>query len=236
MVETGSFRRVVALTGSAVIAVAMTAVPASAAAADESAMAGLINQARGSAGLAPLEVYWDLADDAQGQTEAMIAQGSIFHSSSLAGVTSGWHALGENVGVGADVSQLHTAFMNSSGHRANVLGDYNYVGVGADRHEDGRLFITVIFMKGPAGLVATAEPEEEPTPEPVEEPASEPEPVAQPEPAEEKSPAPKPKQTQPASGTSTSEAPPRPAATERYEVVRGPDGSPSIVVGPWSIE
>jgi hypothetical protein len=36
--------------------------------------------------------------------------------------------------------------MNSSGHKANILGDYNYVGVGTGS-KDGYLYVTVIFMK-----------------------------------------------------------------------------------------
>ena len=37
--------------------------------------------------------------------------------------------------------------MNSSGHAANILGDYNYVGVGTDTSSDGTLYVTVVFMK-----------------------------------------------------------------------------------------
>jgi hypothetical protein len=36
--------------------------------------------------------------------------------------------------------------MNSSGHRANILGDYNYVGVGVASDGDV-LWVTVIFMR-----------------------------------------------------------------------------------------
>ncbi len=117
-------------------------------------MASLINSERSSRGLNTLEVYWDLTDDARAWTAQMIADGQISHNPNLAGVTSGWSSLGENVGVGPNVDRLHRAFMDSSGHRANILGDFNYVGVGADRAPDGNLYITVVFMKGPDGLVA----------------------------------------------------------------------------------
>jgi hypothetical protein len=75
--------------------------------------------------------------------------GAIFHSSSAqlgAAGGSGWDKMGENVGKGQSPSSLHQAFMNSPGHKANILGDYNYVGVGTGS-KDGYLYVTVIFMK-----------------------------------------------------------------------------------------
>jgi hypothetical protein len=36
--------------------------------------------------------------------------------------------------------------MNSPGHKANILGDYNYVGIGTGS-QDGYLYVTVVFMK-----------------------------------------------------------------------------------------
>jgi hypothetical protein len=80
----------------------------------------------------------------------MIATGDIYHSSSgelSAAAGSGWERVGENVGRGQSPSSLHQAFMNSSGHAANILGDYNYVGVGTDTSSDGTLYVTVVFMK-----------------------------------------------------------------------------------------
>ena len=127
---------------------------AGASASDESSTASLINAERTSRGMNALEIYWDLTDDARAWTAVMIADGSISHNPNLAGVTSGWSSLGENVGVGPNVDRLHTAFMASAGHKANILGDFNYIGVGADRAPDGNLYITVVFMKGPAGLVS----------------------------------------------------------------------------------
>ena len=46
-------------------------------------------------------------------------------------VTSSWSGVGENVGYGLSVGSLHNAFMNSPGHRANILNrSYRYIGVG----------------------------------------------------------------------------------------------------------
>ncbi len=64
-------------------------------------------------------------------------------------VTSQWSRIGENVGFGPNVAALEQAFMNSAPHRANILGDYNRVGVGATRDSKGTLWVVVDFLKGP---------------------------------------------------------------------------------------
>jgi hypothetical protein len=43
--------------------------------------------------------------------------------------------------------------MGSSAHRGNILGDYNYVGVGVTQDAEATLWVTVVFMKGAADLV-----------------------------------------------------------------------------------
>lgn len=107
----------------------------------------LLNEERVAAGLEPLAPYADLEDDAASQTADMIEVGDIYHSPDLAGVTSGWEALGENVGYGPTVDKLHTAFMNSPHHRDNIVGDYDRVGIAADRNGTGVIFVTFIFMR-----------------------------------------------------------------------------------------
>ena len=107
-----------------------------------------LNDERRAASLAPLKVYWDLEDDAHLHTERMIDAGEIYHNPNLADVTGPvWSRIGENVGVGGNVEMLHRAFMNSPGHRANVLGDFTHVGIGAQRGPTSRLWVTFVFMK-----------------------------------------------------------------------------------------
>jgi hypothetical protein len=142
--------RIMLLVMASVLFVAIAAVPVSAG--NEGTLLSRINASRAAAGLAPVEVYWDLTDDARAHTTAMINKGSIYHNPNLSGVTSVWHALGENVGVGFDANQLHDAFMASSGHRANILGNYNYVGIGAQAGADGLIWATIIFMRADPGL------------------------------------------------------------------------------------
>jgi uncharacterized protein YkwD len=79
-----------------------------------------INSSRSSAGLAPLTMEGGLQSHARKHTQDMIAADKIFHSTSAelrAAGGSGWSIMGENVGRGGTVSSLHTAFMNSPGHK-----------------------------------------------------------------------------------------------------------------------
>lgn len=128
-----------------------------------------INNSRANAGLAPVEMYWDLTDDARAHTDRMISTGSIYHNAALSSVTGVWQKLGENVGVGADANSLHDAFMASSSHRANILGDFNYVGIGSKIDESGILWVTVVFMKAAPGLNGGGETTTttNPPPEPI---------------------------------------------------------------------
>lgn len=139
------------------------AVPAGAVSANEgfaeSEFLRLINQRRADLNLAPLAPYWDLVDDARQhsrfQSEDRCPSGErICHNPALGSVTTGWYALGENVGVGFDVDGLDRAFWNSPTHQANVVGNYNYAGVGVVVREDGAMYVTVVFMRGPEGLSA----------------------------------------------------------------------------------
>lgn len=108
----------------------------------------LINDERRAAGLAPLRVFWDLVDDARAHSKLMNDERDLHHNPQLADVTipDYWARLGENVGSGFEPDSLHRAFMNSTGHRDNILGDYTHLGVGVYDVE-GTLWVTVVFMK-----------------------------------------------------------------------------------------
>jgi hypothetical protein len=135
-----------------VVALATIGLSASAGAdsGSESGFLSKINAERSSRGLNTLATDGGLTSHARRHTAEMIASNSLYHSSSAelkAAAGSGWSAIAENVGRGNTVDSLHKAFMDSSGHRANILGDYNYVGIGTDTAPDGRLYVTVVFMK-----------------------------------------------------------------------------------------
>lgn len=128
----------------------------------EGAFLSKINASRSAAGLSPLSMSSELVPDARAHSAEMMAAGTIYHSSNLAGVASGWESLAENVGAGPSVDGLHTAFMNSSGHRRNILGDFNYAGVGV-KEADGQIWVTVIFMKKGSAPETTTTTVPEPT-------------------------------------------------------------------------
>ncbi|MEX2424362.1 MAG: CAP domain-containing protein [Acidimicrobiia bacterium] len=149
-------RQMLALT-LGVLVFASTAAVAAASPGAEAEFVAAINQSRSAAGLAPLSVHGDLVAGARAHTAEMIPTGTIFHSTAgqLAAVTTGWAVLGENVGKGPDVSVLHRAFMESPSHKANILGDFDRVGVGVALDADSKMYVTVIFMKSSSPSTTT---------------------------------------------------------------------------------
>jgi hypothetical protein len=113
----------------------------------ESEFLGLLNDERRSNGLAPLLVMSELVAGARGQAQAMADAGFLFHNPELGSVLAdGWEKLGENVGIGYSAETLHQAFMNSPGHRANVLDTgYEYVGIGVELEDDGAIWVAFVF-------------------------------------------------------------------------------------------
>jgi hypothetical protein len=72
-------------------------------------------------------------------------------------VPSGWSKLGENVGVGYDVSGLMQAFIGSPKHYENLVDPaWTHVGVGVTRASDGRIYTTHNFMALGGGAPAPA--------------------------------------------------------------------------------
>jgi len=76
----------------------------------------------------------------------------------LANVGPGWRKGGENIGVGDDVDQIQNAFVSSPGHYANIVGDYDRVGIGVVTTSD-HIWVTLDFMQastvpGPTGMDA----------------------------------------------------------------------------------
>jgi hypothetical protein len=108
----------------------------------------LINGERTSRGLSPLSLRSEVIPVARNWTAKLIGDQALSHNPSLATLMpSDWISIGENVGFGSTVDSLHTAFMNSTGHRANILGDFHQVGIGVDYDGRGRMWVTVDFMK-----------------------------------------------------------------------------------------
>jgi hypothetical protein len=126
----------------------------------------LLNGERTRANLPALTADPAIVPIAREWSQNMADQNRLYHRPDLraqveARVTRDWRRIGENVGRGPDVPGLHTAFMNSPGHRANVLGDYNRVGI-AVVNSGSTIWVTFNFLKGPAIAAAPA-----PAPAPV---------------------------------------------------------------------
>lgn len=108
-----------------------------------------MNRARRSREVGRLRFDPELSKAARVHTRKMIRQTLLHHtpSDTLRRRVTRWVLLGENVGVGGTVPSLHSAFMASPGHRANILlPRFDYVGVGT-ASDGGRLWVTVIFER-----------------------------------------------------------------------------------------
>lgn len=124
-------------------------------------MVDLANMERAVAGLPPLEFRDDAAALAAQHSERMAAEGRIFHNDQLfsAPVRSALAAktLGENVGYGGSIAQIHAALMGSAGHRANLLNpSFRVAGVGVAK-SGSTLYITQVFIE-PSGAAPKALP------------------------------------------------------------------------------
>jgi uncharacterized protein YkwD len=113
----------------------------------ERGFARRINTERTDRNLGKLRLDPEASKAARVHTNEMIRNDELYHtpSTTLGRRVTNWIVLGENVGVGGSVGSLHEAFMNSEGHRDNVLyPTYRHVGIGT-RHAHGRLWVTIIF-------------------------------------------------------------------------------------------
>lgn len=81
----------------------------------------LINQSRAEAGLSQLapNAILDLKADLWAQNLRSIC--ALKHSRLADGAPPNWYKLGENVGKGGSIPQIHTAYLNSPSHRANIM-------------------------------------------------------------------------------------------------------------------
>lgn len=121
-----------------------------------------INSQRSSHGLAPVGDHSGLASVAARQAQRMASQNRMFHNPNLASeisaVLPNWSRIAENVGVGSSVSEVNSAFMRSSTHRANILGAFNLAGTGAAQGSDGRIYVAQVFAYASSGSTAQPAP------------------------------------------------------------------------------
>jgi uncharacterized YkwD family protein len=120
--------------------------------ADEQLMVQLVNQERQNAGLQPLEVDMALVKVARVKAQDMIDRGYFSHTSPTYGSPfdmmrsfgiTDWRAAAENIAQNPSVTGAHESFMNSPGHRNNIMNPaFNKVGIGIlDGGPYGKTFV-----------------------------------------------------------------------------------------------
>jgi uncharacterized protein YkwD len=130
----------------ALVTGAATAGPAGANSVEDTFTAKL-NYARASRGIPRLATRSTLVNVARAQANRMASRNTLYHNPNLTTDVTNWRYVGENVGYGPDALTVHVAFMNSPGHRANILDrDYTEVGIGAVV-VDGRVWVAEVFRR-----------------------------------------------------------------------------------------
>jgi hypothetical protein len=187
----------------------------------EAEFVAAVNRERAAAGLPALSVAGDLTSVARRHSVRMADQSNLHHNPNLGGDVSGWQKVGENVGRGPSVSSVHSAFMNSSGHRRNILDpEWTQLGVGVEVR-GSTIWVTEVFRL-PAGAAPKPEPEPAPKPEPKPAPKPEPEPAPKPAPEPEPKPAPEPEPAQAAAAPTPASEPEPAPEPEPHAVVETP--------------
>jgi uncharacterized protein YkwD len=98
----------------------------------ESRLLGLINGAR-------------VAGTARRHSLRMAREGELFHRPCLTCRIPPADLVGENVGMAGSLRRIHRMMMRSGGHRHNILGNFDVVGVGVVKR-GGRFWVTEIFL------------------------------------------------------------------------------------------
>lgn len=177
--------------------------------ASEKELVSRTNRSRAAAGLRALKVDSTLTSVARWRSKDMIQRnyfshdipgyGSVFKKLDSKGYC--YRVAGENIGWnthpdGDATAAIHQMFMDSSGHRKNVLGkSWDVIGIGAYKGADGKKMWTVLFADKCGGSAPKATPK--PTPKPAAQPKATPKPTPRPTPKPTPKPTPTPTPTPP---------------------------------------
>lgn len=154
--------------GVVIAALCVVGLSAPASAEEEGTIHALANESRASAGLAPLALNGSLSQVALGWAQQMAASGTLSHNPSYsAQIPAGWRAAAENVAQGyGSGAAVHAGWMNSAGHRANILGDFTDIGI-AHITAGGTTWSVQVFAKYATSSAAARTPAPAPVPAPV---------------------------------------------------------------------
>lgn len=113
----------------------------------ESAVLSLVNKERAAAGCGALTANAKLSAAARAYSDTMARSGVMSHTgpdgstmtSRVEAAGYKWSRLGENIARGqADAASVMNSWMNSSGHRANILNcDFREIGIGVHKGDGG---------------------------------------------------------------------------------------------------
>jgi uncharacterized protein YkwD len=144
--------------------------PASAAEADT--LHSLVNQARAANGLGALSRNGAMDAVAVNWANQLAANGTLSHNPSYSSqIPGGWSAAAENVAQGhPTANSMHDGWMASSGHRANILGNYTAVGI-AFVAAGGTTWGVQVFARYGAAVPPPAPAAPAPVPAPAPAPA-----------------------------------------------------------------
>ena len=116
----------------------------------------LTNAQRAQYGLAPLTINWELSRMARYKSQDMVDHNYFDHNSPVYGSPFqmmksfgiSYSTAGENIAMGQRTPQeVVTAWMNSPGHRANILNkNFKQIGVGAVQAANGSIYWTQEFI------------------------------------------------------------------------------------------
>jgi uncharacterized protein YkwD len=114
---------------------------------DEADFVNRINALRASQGVAKLRINAKLTSKARNWAGRMAAQDRIWHSKLSDGVPANWQKLGENVGMGGSVADLHEAFVKSPRHYDNLVDPvFRDIGLGVVT-VNGKTFVSEVFRQ-----------------------------------------------------------------------------------------
>lgn len=197
----------------------------------EAAFVARIAAERAAAGRSPLAVADDLVAVARRHSATMAAENRLYHNPALGSQVVNWVKVGENVGTGGTVDNIHAALMASSTHRDEILGAaFTQVGVGVAT-SGGALWVTQVFRL-PETTAAPASPPPSPAPAAVPPPPTAPPTAAPVAPAKAARATATPAAAAARTAASRSAAPPRSAATTTAPPSTAPPTSPAPAVPP----
>lgn len=108
------------------------------------------NAFRAANGKAPLQLSDPMTTVARNWSQTMADTGAFNHNPNYSKqIPSGWTRAGENIAAGQTVSGVVQAWINSPGHRANLLGDFTHIGIGYVSKPGSRYtrYYTQVFAK-----------------------------------------------------------------------------------------